>query len=65
MRARIQLLLTYAPVTLAARFYGYTALRKVVRQFVKRSKLVLHVGCGNSNFQEGMARDGYQVVNVS
>ncbi|KAG2436162.1 hypothetical protein HYH02_011666 [Chlamydomonas schloesseri] len=45
-------------------FYGYTALRKVVRQFVKRSKLVLHVGCGNSNFQEGMARDGYQVVNT-
>ncbi|KAG2426368.1 hypothetical protein HXX76_013125 [Chlamydomonas incerta] len=45
-------------------FYGYTALRKVVRQFVKRSKLVLHVGCGNSNFQEGMANDGYQLVNT-
>lgn len=32
---------------------------------MKRSKLVLHVGCGNSNFQEGMANDGYQLVNVS
>ncbi|GFR52820.1 hypothetical protein Agub_g15443, partial [Astrephomene gubernaculifera] len=46
-------------------FYGYTALRKVVRTFVKRRKPVLHLGCGNSNFQEGMARDGYtQVVNT-
>ncbi len=33
--------------------------------FVRRSRPVLHVGCGNSNFQEGMAKDGYQVVNVS
>ncbi|GIL65551.1 hypothetical protein Vafri_19302 [Volvox africanus] len=46
-------------------FYGYNALRKIVRTFVKRNKPVLQVGCGNSNFQEGMARDGYQVVNVS
>ncbi|GIL65553.1 hypothetical protein Vafri_19302 [Volvox africanus] len=46
------------------RFYGYNALRKIVRTFVKRNKPVLQVGCGNSNFQEGMARDGYQVVNT-
>eukprot|EP00198_Chlamydomonas_reinhardtii_P001902 XP_001691238.1 SAM-dependent methyltransferase [Chlamydomonas reinhardtii] len=52
------------PAYSRALFYGYTALRKVVRQFVKRSKLVLHVGCGNSNFQEGMANDGYQLVNT-
>ncbi|EFJ52055.1 hypothetical protein VOLCADRAFT_56160 [Volvox carteri f. nagariensis] len=45
-------------------FYGYTALRKVVRTFVKRTKSVLHVGCGNSNFQEGMAKDGYNVINT-
>ncbi|GLC33489.1 hypothetical protein PLESTB_000080400 [Pleodorina starrii] len=45
-------------------FYGYTALRKIVRAFIKRTKSVLHVGCGNSNFQEGMAKDGYQVVNT-
>ncbi|GIM07323.1 hypothetical protein Vretimale_11477, partial [Volvox reticuliferus] len=45
-------------------FYGYTALRKIIRTFVKRNKPILQVGCGNSNFQEGMARDGYQVVNT-
>ncbi|KXZ54523.1 hypothetical protein GPECTOR_4g588 [Gonium pectorale] len=45
-------------------FYGYTALRRLVRAFLKRSKPVLHVGCGNSNFQEGMGKDGYQVTNT-
>ncbi|GLI60014.1 hypothetical protein VaNZ11_002078, partial [Volvox africanus] len=45
-------------------FYGYNALRRIVRTFVKRNKPVLQVGCGNSNFQEGMARDGYQVLNT-
>ncbi|PNH11513.1 Methyltransferase-like protein 13 [Tetrabaena socialis] len=45
-------------------FFGYTALRKIVRAYVKRSRLVLHVGCGNSNFSEGLAADSYQVVNT-
>ena len=46
-------------------FYGYTALRRVVRDALRLKKPLLHVGCGNSNFQEGLANDGYRVINVS
>lgn len=45
-------------------FFGHTALRRILRAHVSKKKPVLHVGCGTSNLQEGMAKSGYTVVNV-
>mmetsp|Transcript_12890 Transcript_12890/g.35112 ORF Transcript_12890/g.35112 Transcript_12890/m.35112 type:complete len:232 (+) Transcript_12890:35-730(+) len=45
-------------------FYGWSAVRKLVKEFIPRRKPCLHVGCGNSNLQGGMGRAGYQVTNV-
>ncbi|KAL6749775.1 S-adenosyl-L-methionine-dependent methyltransferase [Haematococcus lacustris] len=45
-------------------FYGWQALRKLIRTHLPRRKAVIQIGCGNSNLQEGMARNGYHVVNV-
>lgn len=50
--------------TMKCRFYGWNALKYLVREFITKRKLCLHIGCGNSNFQEGMGLAGYQVVNV-
>jgi 2-polyprenyl-3-methyl-5-hydroxy-6-metoxy-1,4-benzoquinol methylase len=44
---------------------GYCALRRVLRTFLSKRKPVLQIGCGTSNIQEGMARAGWTVVNVS
>jgi hypothetical protein len=46
-------------------FFGHTALRRILRTHLSKKKPILHVGCGTSNLQEGMARSGYTVVNVS
>jgi 2-polyprenyl-3-methyl-5-hydroxy-6-metoxy-1,4-benzoquinol methylase len=46
-------------------FLGYTALRRTLRAFLPKRKPVLQIGCGTSNVQEGMARAGWTVVNVS
>jgi hypothetical protein len=46
-------------------FLGYVALRRVLRAFLSKRKPVLQIGCGTSNVQEGMARSGWTVVNVS
>jgi hypothetical protein len=46
-------------------FVGYTALRRVLRKYIPKKRAVLHVGCGASNLQEGMAQVGFTVVNVS
>jgi hypothetical protein len=46
-------------------FVGYTALRRVLRKYIPKKRTVLHVGCGASNLQEGMAQVGFTVVNVS
>lgn len=45
-------------------FFGHTALRRLIRAHIGKKKPVLHVGCGTSNLQEGMARSGYTVVNT-
>ena len=45
-------------------FLGFTALRRILRSYIPKRKLCLHVGCGTSNLQEGMAKIGYTVVNV-
>jgi hypothetical protein len=46
-------------------FLGYTALRRLLRAFLSKRKPVLQIGCGTSNVQEGMAKAGWTVVNVS
>jgi len=46
-------------------FYGFTACRLLLRTLINRKKVVLQIGCGNSTLQEGMANDGYTIVNVS
>lgn len=46
-------------------FFGHTALRRIIRAYISKKKPVLHVGCGTSNLQEGMAQSGYTIVNVS
>ncbi len=46
-------------------FFGHTALRRIIRACMSKKKPILHVGCGTSNLQEGMAKSGYTVVNVS
>jgi hypothetical protein len=46
-------------------FYGFTACRALLRTLINRKKVVLQIGCGNSTLQEGMANDGYTIVNVS
>ncbi|WIA34526.1 hypothetical protein OEZ86_012849 [Tetradesmus obliquus] len=45
-------------------FFGHTALRRIIRAYVTKKKPVLHLGCGTSNLQEGMAKSGYTVVNT-
>mmetsp|Transcript_30612 Transcript_30612/g.78136 ORF Transcript_30612/g.78136 Transcript_30612/m.78136 type:complete len:604 (-) Transcript_30612:311-2122(-) len=45
-------------------FYGWCALRKLVKAMLPRNKKLLQIGCGNSNLQEGMAEAGFHVVNV-
>jgi hypothetical protein len=45
-------------------FLGFTALRRVIRSYIPKRKLCLHVGCGTSNLQEGMAKIGYTMINV-
>ena len=45
-------------------FFGHTALRRIIRTYISKKKTVLHIGCGTSNLQEGMARSGYSIVNV-
>jgi 2-polyprenyl-3-methyl-5-hydroxy-6-metoxy-1,4-benzoquinol methylase len=45
-------------------FYGHNALRRIIRTYFSKKRPVLHVGCGTSNLQEGMAKSGYNVVNV-
>jgi hypothetical protein len=46
-------------------FFGHTALRRIIRVYISKKQPVLHLGCGTSNLQEGMAKSGYTVVNVS
>lgn len=46
-------------------FLGYTALRRVLRAFLSKRKPVLQIGCGTSNVQEGMAKAGWSIHNVS
>jgi hypothetical protein len=46
-------------------FFGYTALRRLIRTYISKKRQVLHIGCGTSNMQEGMARSGYSITNVS
>lgn len=46
-------------------FFGHTALRRILRTYISKKKPILHVGCGTSNLQEGMARSGYTITNVS
>ena len=46
-------------------FLGFNALRLLIRTTLTRKRLVLQIGCGNSTLQEGMAKDGYTIVNVS
>jgi len=46
-------------------FLGYAALRRVLRAFLSKRKPVLQIGCGTSNIQEGMAKAGWAMVNVS
>eukprot|EP00198_Chlamydomonas_reinhardtii_P008951 XP_001698288.1 predicted protein [Chlamydomonas reinhardtii] len=45
-------------------FFNYSALRQLFKRYLHINARVLHVGCGNSNLQEGMAMDGYRVTNV-
>lgn len=45
-------------------FYGYSQLRRLIRAYAKKRWPLLHVGCGNSDLQEGLAEDGYHVVNI-
>ncbi|EFJ42696.1 hypothetical protein VOLCADRAFT_97117 [Volvox carteri f. nagariensis] len=44
-------------------FFNYPALKALLREYLPTGR-VLHVGCGNSNIQEGMAADGFTVTNV-
>ncbi|GLC47509.1 hypothetical protein PLESTB_001805400 [Pleodorina starrii] len=44
-------------------FFNYPALKSLLHEHLPSGK-VLHVGCGNSNIQEGMASDGFKVTNV-
>ncbi|GIL66769.1 hypothetical protein Vafri_20265 [Volvox africanus] len=44
-------------------FFNYPALKSLLREYLPSGR-VLHVGCGNSNIQEGMAADGFTVTNV-
>lgn len=46
-------------------FFGYTALKLLLKSCITKKKPCLQVGCGTSNLQEGMAAAGYTVVNVS
>lgn len=50
--------------TLFEWFFGHTALRRILRTYISKKKPILHVGCGTSNLQEGMARSGYSIINT-
>lgn len=45
-------------------FYGYSALRRLIRATVTRKAPVLHIGCGTSRLPMRMADDGYTLVNT-
>eukprot|EP00775_Hariotina_reticulata_P001493 gene1493-1832_t len=45
-------------------FFGHNALRRIIRTYFSKKRPVLHVGCGTSNLQEGMAKAGYNIVNT-
>lgn len=46
-------------------FYTYPALRALICGALVRKDLpCLHIGCGNSTLQEGLASDGYNVCNI-
>ncbi|GFR44566.1 hypothetical protein Agub_g5838, partial [Astrephomene gubernaculifera] len=44
-------------------FFNYPALKALLQRYLPSGR-VLHVGCGNSNIQQGMAADGFKVTNV-
>ena len=48
-------------------FFTYQALRELIADALGHTKALpcLHVGCGNSTLQLGMASDGFTVCNVS
>jgi 2-polyprenyl-3-methyl-5-hydroxy-6-metoxy-1,4-benzoquinol methylase len=46
-------------------FYGYKALKRLIRDYIPKQKLCLQVGCGNSNLAENLAKRGYKLVNVT
>lgn len=51
----------------SCRFYNYGALRPLLMKYLLAWKHLpcLHVGCGNSNIQEGLMDDGFvEVINV-
>ncbi|GAX84855.1 hypothetical protein CEUSTIGMA_g12276.t1 [Chlamydomonas eustigma] len=45
-------------------FYGFNALKTLLRTTLSNKKTCLHIGCGNSNVQEGMAMEHYKVLNI-
>mmetsp|Transcript_28747 Transcript_28747/g.63304 ORF Transcript_28747/g.63304 Transcript_28747/m.63304 type:complete len:472 (-) Transcript_28747:1214-2629(-) len=45
-------------------FYGYTALKPLLKCTLNKRKLCLHIGCGNSNLQDGLGASGYSIVNT-